>query len=73
MIMRLRETIVEHQRKTEKATLKMNWIVITEHGKQELRMMWTVVSPILTVVNKEEPDWRDAQLLRGSNKCGDPA
>ena len=47
--MRLRETIVEHQMKTEKATLKMNWIVVTEHGKQQLRMMWTVVSPILTV------------------------
>lgn len=59
--MRLRETVVEHQGKIEKATLKMNWIVVTEHGKQQLRMMWTVVSPILTVVNREEPDWYDAQ------------
>lgn len=37
--MRLRETIVEHRRKIEKPTLKMNWIVVTEHGKQQLRMM----------------------------------
>ena len=54
--MRLRETLVEYQRKIEKATLKMNWIMVTEHGKQQLRMMWTVVSPTLTVVNREEPD-----------------
>jgi hypothetical protein len=72
MFMRLRETIVEHQRKAEKVTLKMNWIVVTEHGKQQLRMMWTDVSPSLTVVNREEPGWRHAQSLRGSNKCGDP-
>jgi len=56
MVMGLRETIVEHQSKIEKATLMMNWIVVTEHGKQQLRMMWTVVSPTLTVVNREEPD-----------------
>jgi hypothetical protein len=61
MVMRMRETIVEHQRKIEKATLKMNWIVVAECGKQQLRMMWTVVSPTLTVVNREEPDWHDSQ------------
>lgn len=52
--MRLRETIVEHQRKIEKETLKMNWIVVTEHGKQQLRMMWIVVSPTLAAVNRGE-------------------
>lgn len=61
MVMRLRETIVEHQRKIEKAMLKLNWIVVTEHGKQRLRMMWTVVSPIFTVVNREGRYWYDAQ------------
>ena len=59
--MRLRETIVEHQRKMEKPTLEMNWIVVTEHGKQQLRMMWAVVSPALAVANSEDPDWHDAQ------------
>ena len=59
--MRLRETIVEHQRKIEKATLKVNWIVVTEHGKQQLRMMWVVVSPTLTVFSREELDWHDVQ------------
>ena len=46
----------EHQRKIEKPTLKMNWIVVTEHGKQQLRMMWVVVSPTLAVFSREEPD-----------------
>ena len=59
--MRLRETIVEQQRKIEKATLRVNWIVVTEHGKQQLRMMWTVVSPTLTVVSRGEPDWHDTK------------
>jgi hypothetical protein len=54
MVMRLREALVEHQRKIEKTTLKMNWIMVTEHGKQQLRMMWTVVSPTLTVIEGEE-------------------
>jgi hypothetical protein len=35
--------------------------VVTEHGNQQLRMMWAVVSPTLAVVNREEPDWHNAQ------------
>ena len=41
--MRRRVTVVEDQRAMEKPTLKMKWIVVTEHGKRQLRMVWTVV------------------------------
>jgi hypothetical protein len=41
--MRPRETVVEDQRKAEKPTVKMKWIVVTEHGKRQLRMVWRVV------------------------------
>jgi hypothetical protein len=40
--MKPRETLVEDQRKAEKPALKMKWIVVTEHGKRQLRMLWTV-------------------------------
>jgi len=41
--MRPRETVVEDQRKAEKPTVKMKWIVVTEHGKRQLRVVWTFV------------------------------
>ena len=41
--MKPRETLVEDQRKAEKPALKMKWIVVTEKGKRQLRMLWTFV------------------------------
>ena len=58
--MRMLQLAVQHQRKTEKTVLKINWIVVTEHGEQQLRMVWTVPSPIPTLANREVRVYRDA-------------
>jgi len=48
--MRRRVTVVEDQRAMEKPTLKMKWIVVTEAGKRQLRMVWVATPAAETAV-----------------------